>query len=87
MVTKILVGLAVLIVVVLVVAATRPAAFRVERSATLSASPAALFDHVNNHRKFAVWNPCLPYGLVFEVRPLEPARASAYSVTNENPAS
>jgi hypothetical protein len=31
--------------------------FRVERSATLSALPAALFEHVNNHRKFAVLNP------------------------------
>jgi uncharacterized protein YndB with AHSA1/START domain len=42
-----------------VVVATRPATFRVERSATLPASPEALFEHVNNHRKFAVWNPFL----------------------------
>jgi hypothetical protein len=57
MIKKILHGLAALIVILLIVAATRPADFRVERSATLSASPAALFEHVNNHRKFTVWNP------------------------------
>ena len=59
MTTKILLGLAALIAVFLIVVAMRPASFRVERSAMLSASPAALFDNVNNHRKFAVWNPFL----------------------------
>jgi hypothetical protein len=59
MTAKILLGLAALIVLFLIVVVTRPAAFRVERSAILSASPATLFDHVNNHRKFAVWNPFL----------------------------
>jgi hypothetical protein len=59
MTTKILLGLAALIAVFLIVVALRPATFRVERSAMLSASPAALFDNVNNHRKFAVWNPFL----------------------------
>jgi hypothetical protein len=57
MIKKILVGFAAVIVIFLTFAATRPADFRVERSATLSASPAALFEHVNKHRKFAVWNP------------------------------
>ena len=60
MIKKILIGLAsilVLIAIFLIFAVTRPADFRVERSARLSASPAALFEHVNNHRKFAVWNP------------------------------
>src|SRR5438876_5290983 len=57
MIKKILIGLAALIAVVIIIVATRPADFRVERSATLSASPAALFEHVNNHHKFAVWNP------------------------------
>ena len=31
-------------------------------------------------------NPCLAYGLSFEVRPLEKERASAFAVTNETPA-
>src|SRR5438093_10451213 len=57
MIKKILIGLAAVIAIFLVVVAMRPADFRVERSATLSASPAALFEHVNNHHKFAVWNP------------------------------
>ena len=34
----------------------------------------------------AAQNPCAPYGLSFEIRPLESERASAYNVTNENPA-
>jgi hypothetical protein len=32
-------------------------------------------------------NPCAQYGLSFEIRPLESARASAYKVANETPAS
>src|SRR5690349_24225051 len=59
MISKILLGLAVIIVLFLVVVALRPADFRVERSAALAASPAALFEHVNDHHKFAVWNPFL----------------------------
>ena len=34
----------------------------------------------------AAQNPCAQYGLSFEIRPLESERASAYNVTNENPA-
>jgi hypothetical protein len=33
----------------------------------------------------AAQNPCLPYGLSYEVRPLELERASAFRVTNETP--
>ena len=57
MIKKILIGLAAVIVIFLIVVATRPADFRVERSATLTASPAALFEQVNDLHKFAVWNP------------------------------
>lgn len=61
MIKKILLGIAallvVLLVVVLIIAATRPADFRVERTARLAASPLALFDQVNDHHKFALWNP------------------------------
>lgn len=57
MLLKILIGLAVVVVILLIVIALQPATFRVERSATLAASPAALFEQVNDHRKFAVWNP------------------------------
>jgi hypothetical protein len=57
MIEKLLIGFAAVIILFLNYAATRPAGFRVQRSATLSASPAALFEHVNNHHKFIVWNP------------------------------
>lgn len=36
--------------------------------------------------EIAAENPCAQYGLRFEIRPLEAARASAYNITNENPA-
>jgi len=45
--------------ILLLVIVTRPSDYRVERSATLAASPAVLFEHANNHRKFNVWNPFL----------------------------
>ena len=61
MIKKILLGLVAvvvaLVVIFLIVAVTRPAFFRVERSAAISAPPMALFEQVNDHRKFAVWNP------------------------------
>ena len=37
--------------------------------------------------ELAAQNPCARFGLTFEIRPLESARASAYNTTNENPAS
>jgi hypothetical protein len=33
--------------------------------------------------ELAAQNPCIRYGLRFEIRPLESERASAYNVTNE----
>jgi hypothetical protein len=36
--------------------------------------------------EIAAKNPCAQYGLSFEIRPLESARASAHNITNENPA-
>jgi len=59
MIKKILLGLVAVIVVILIVAATRPADFRVERSLVIAAPPAALFAQVNDHHKFAAWNPFL----------------------------
>src|SRR5262245_59721874 len=57
MIKKVLIGLVIVVAIFLVVVATRPADFRVERSATISASPAALFEQVNDHHKFLAWNP------------------------------
>jgi hypothetical protein len=33
----------------------------------------------------AAQNPCIQYGLHFEIRPLEAERGSAYKVSNESP--
>src|SRR5580765_4974186 len=57
MIKKILLGLVAVIVFFLVVVATRPADFRVERSLAIAAPAQALFEQVNNHHKFVVWNP------------------------------
>lgn len=56
----ILIGAAVIVaiaVIVLIAAALQPSSFRVERSASIAASPGVLFDQVNDHRKFQKWNP------------------------------
>ena len=57
MIKKILLGLVAVIVIFLIFVATRPADFRAQRSATIAAPAQALFDQVNDHHKFAVWNP------------------------------
>jgi hypothetical protein len=36
--------------------------------------------------ELAAQNPCLQFGLRFEIRPLEAERASAFNVSNETPA-
>lgn len=36
--------------------------------------------------ELAAQNPCTQFGLSFEIRPLEPERASAYKVASETPA-
>ncbi|MBP7141701.1 MAG: SRPBCC family protein [Opitutaceae bacterium] len=57
MLKKILIGLAAILAVILIVAAFQPADFRVERSAKLDAPVDSLFANVNDHHKFALWNP------------------------------
>jgi hypothetical protein len=59
MILNIIIGLVAVIAILLIVVALRPGDFRVERSATLPAPAIALFEQVNDHRKFAVWNPFL----------------------------
>ena len=59
MIKKILLALATIVAILFIVILTRPATFRVERSAAVAATPAALFEQVNDHHKFAVWNPFL----------------------------
>jgi len=57
MLEKILIGLAVAVVAVLVVVALQPAEYRVSRSATIAAPPAAVFAQVNDLHQFQTWNP------------------------------
>jgi len=57
MLKYILLGLLLLVVVFVIVVATRPADFRVSRSATIGAPPAIIFDHVSNLHQFQVWSP------------------------------
>jgi hypothetical protein len=42
-------------------------------------------DSLDEAATLAAQNPCLAYGLSYEIRPLELVRASAYAVTNETP--
>ncbi|HMJ89486.1 MAG TPA: SRPBCC family protein [Candidatus Acidoferrum sp.] len=57
MMKKILIGIAVIVVVFLIVVATRPGEYRVTRSATIAAPPAAVFAQVNDFHKWEAWNP------------------------------
>lgn len=57
MIKKIFLGLAAIIALILAAAAFQPADYRVERSTTISASPQALFDQVNDPRNFEKWDP------------------------------
>jgi hypothetical protein len=44
-----------------------------------------LADSLEEAAKIAAGNPCIEYGLFFEIRPIDPERASAFNVTNETP--
>jgi hypothetical protein len=51
MLKKILIALVAIIAVFLIVVALQPSEFKVERSAAISAPPAAVFDQVNDFPK------------------------------------
>jgi uncharacterized protein YndB with AHSA1/START domain len=53
----ILAALPIIIVVFLIVVALQPSEYRVARSATISAPPAAVFAQVNDFHKWEAWNP------------------------------
>ncbi len=53
----ILAALPIIIVVFLIVVALQPPEYRVARSATISAPPAAVFAQVNDFHKWEAWNP------------------------------
>jgi len=53
----ILIALAVIVVVLIVIVALQPSEYRVARSTTISAPPAAVFAQVNDFHKWEAWNP------------------------------
>src|SRR5712692_10980294 len=57
MITKILLGLVVLVVVLAIVVALQPSEFRVARTATIAAPAPVVFAQVNVLRKWDAWNP------------------------------
>jgi hypothetical protein len=57
MIKFILIGLAAVIVVFVIVVTTRPADFRIARSATFAASAPIVFEQINDLHKFNDWSP------------------------------
>ena len=57
MLKKILIAIAAIIAVFLIVVALQPSEFKVERSATIAAPPATVFDQVNDFHKWEAWSP------------------------------
>jgi uncharacterized protein YndB with AHSA1/START domain len=54
---KILIGIAVVVLVLVVVVAVQPSEYRVVRTATIAAPPAAVFEQVNDFHKWEAWSP------------------------------
>ncbi|MEY2465687.1 MAG: hypothetical protein QOD03_208, partial [Verrucomicrobiota bacterium] len=57
MLIKILIALAAILVVFVIIVAARPSDFRVTRSATIPASPEAVFAQVNDLHAWEAWSP------------------------------
>ena len=57
MLKKILIGVAAVIVLFVIVVATRPADFRIERSTTIAAPPEVVFAQVNDFHAWPAWSP------------------------------
>ncbi len=85
MLTTIVIGLAVIVAVFIIVVATRPADFRVKRSATISAPAGVVFVLVNDLHKWEAWNPWGKLDpamkMTYEGPPAEPAPVTPGSAT------
>jgi len=57
MVKKVLLGLVALIAVFVIIVATRPAEFRIERSAQINAPAEVVFAQVNDFKNWDAWSP------------------------------
>lgn len=57
MLINILIGIAVLVVLLLIFVATRPAEYQVTRAGRMTAPPARVFEQVNDFHKWEAWSP------------------------------
>jgi polyketide cyclase/dehydrase/lipid transport protein len=57
MLPYLLIGLVVVVVLFVIIVASRPAEFRVERSGIVAAPPEAVFPHVNDFHNWDAWSP------------------------------
>lgn len=57
MLKKILIGVTAVVVLFVIVVATRPADFKIERSTTVLAPPAVVFAQVNDFHAWPAWSP------------------------------
>ena len=57
MLKKILIALLAVIAIFLIVVALQPSEFHVERTASMAAPPATVFDQVNDFHKWDAWSP------------------------------
>jgi uncharacterized protein YndB with AHSA1/START domain len=73
LIKRILIGLVAIIGIILILAAFQPTNYRVERSRSIAAPAQALFDQVNDHKKFEKWNPW---------DKMDPASVTTYSGTD-----
>ena len=57
MLKTILIAIPTIIVVLIIIVAIQPSSYRVMRSLAIAAPPDALFPHMNDLKKWEVWNP------------------------------
>src|SRR3954469_12916739 len=57
MLIRIVIGVAVVIAILAIFIATRPAEFSVSRSANMAVTPAAVFAQLNDFHKWEAWSP------------------------------
>src|SRR5690242_5339053 len=53
----ILIAIPIVVVLFIILVASRPSEFRVTRSATIAAPPSAVFNHVNDLHRWEAWSP------------------------------
>ena len=87
MIKKILLALALIVAALLIVAAFQSGTYRVERSVTINATPAALFAQVNDLRKTQVWSPWVKLDpaahYTFEGPPVGVGSSNSWSGNND----